>query len=366
MSRLLSNFGRQFTLDNMLNSLEEILSGACAYACYKLPYKDSLHIITSENAPVTGNNLSDIDTFEGFVFAPFALTSQNPMLLLKGQEREIRIKDLPDTPLLCDIHNTDEAEEFASYQKDFSIFTQALLTDRYEKLVLARKHTVDVTRGFDVHNLFMTACRKYPEAFVYIFHAPATGTWLGATPEILFEKKADGTCRTVSLAGTVTHDTVSDWSPKNASEQAVVTDYIADTLTSLDIQFKKSQPYNFDTANLRHIKTDFIFTYPPSSPLHRLIQALYPTPAVCGLPKEASKEFILSNESIDRAYYSGFLGPKKNEDIAFYVNLRCMQADNEKKRVNFYAGGGLLKSSTFMDEWSETNNKMNTLVSLMK
>jgi len=104
---------------------------------------------------------------------------------------------------------------------------------------------------------------------------------------------------------------------------------------------------------------------------------LHPTPAVCGLPKDAAKQFILKNENYNREFYTGFLGEiniktsisrnsnsRNVENNAYaavktvsnlYVNLRCMQISNQEAII--YVGGGITKDSNVEAEWEETVQK---------
>ena len=110
-----------------------------------------------------------------------------------------------------------------------------------------------------------------------------------------------------------------------------------------------------------------------------------PTPAVCGLPKDAAKQFILNNENYNREFYTGFLGElnmktqqkarlgKRNiENRAYtytkrstqlYVNLRCMQLKGNKAMV--YVGGGITQSSIAEREWEETVSKSLVIKSIL-
>ena len=98
--------------------------------------------------------------------------------------------------------------------------------------------------------------------------------------------------------------------------------------------------------------------------LKNLLNTLHPTPAVCGLPKEAAKFFILQNEKYDRTYYSGFLGEINDDfDTELFVNLRC--AKIEKNVAQIYVGGGITKESNPEKEWSETHLKTNTIKSIL-
>ena len=87
---------------------------------------------------------------------------------------------------------------------------------------------------------------------------------------------------------------------------------------------------------------------------------LYPTPAVCGLPKGAARDFIVKNEYAPRQYYSGFVGPlDPNGETHLFVSLRCMRiAEGE---CFLFAGGGLLADSDQEAEWRETEDKMETM-----
>ena len=91
-------------------------------------------------------------------------------------------------------------------------------------------------------------------------------------------------------------------------------------------------------------------------------------PAVCGIPKEESRDFILRNESLPRLYYSGFSGILNPDgETSLFVTLRCMRMEDVSdenaapRRFTLYAGGGLLKESSCQTEWDETEAKMNTM-----
>ena len=193
---------------------------------------------------------------------------------------------------------------------------------------------------------------------------------IGATPEPLLTIE-NGTVKTVSLAGTQVGTELETedyhWSSKEIEEQGIVTNFIEQTLRSLHIaDITRLGPENYRAANLIHLKTAFEF--PQAHIQNRfsdLLKALHPTPSVGGLPKDEARNFILTNEQHDRGYYTGFFGPVNiNEKSAVYVNLRCLQLfDN-----NFvlYSGAGITSSSVAEKEWEETDNKMLTLMNVMK
>ena len=102
--------------------------------------------------------------------------------------------------------------------------------------------------------------------------------------------------------------------------------------------------------------------------LYSLVDLLHPTPAVCGLPKEAAKQFILENENYNRSYYTGFLGElnmglQNKNDSHLFVNLRCMEI--EKNEAYIYVGGGITKESNPEEEWEETVAKSNIMLKVL-
>jgi len=101
-----------------------------------------------------------------------------------------------------------------------------------------------------------------------------------------------------------------------------------------------------------------------STEIGQLLEILHPTPAVCGYPKKETYKLILENEGYDRRYYSGFIGQLSlNGKTDLFVNLRCMQIMPEK--LTFFAGGGLLSYSELEAEWEETEEKLQTMLSLI-
>ena len=88
-------------------------------------------------------------------------------------------------------------------------------------------------------------------------------------------------------------------------------------------------------------------------------QALHPTPAVGGVPKQIALDFIGHHERLNRSLYSGFLGVVSPEQTSLYVNLRCMSIQDHMATV--YVGGGITEKSDPQDEWQEVLQKANTM-----
>ena len=250
-----------------------------------------------------------------------------------------------------------------TYHDDFSRFHRAFSATGIQKLVLARSEDF-AQKGCHPAKLFARACQCYPEAFVALFSAPQCGTWLVASPEVLLLRDSVQ-WHTMALAGTMRYaDHLPQWSDKNVREQDYVTRYIKACLDRYSDDVSLTGPYTKRAGGLVHLCTDFSFNLSPDVRLGDVLDAMHPTPAVCGLPKEEALRFILDNESVDRDYYSGFSGPLNLEgQTSFFVSLRCMRIIGDRYRL--FAGGGILPESDESLEWEETEAKMQTMLSLI-
>ncbi|NJK84679.1 MAG: chorismate-binding protein [Bacteroidales bacterium] len=237
-----------------------------------------------------------------------------------------------------------------------------------KKAVLSRIHIEPKHSTCDETQVFLELCKKYPNAFVYIFQMPNAGCWIGATPEPLLEIQ-DNVAETISLAATQKTGKSPElihWPEKEMEEQSIVTGYIEDILCDFGIKkFNKIGPFSYKAGNIVHLKTRFIFD---AEKLNQRIgdfaEALHPTPSVCGLPKMRAFELIDKIESHQREYYTGILGPvNMDKQTALYVNLRCMKVLTDKFAL--YAGVGITSGSIPESEWEETNQKKMTLLSVI-
>ena len=306
-------------------------------------------------SPRTIGSVAELGEQRGFVMAPFAASEGCPIVLLEpdevsvcpvGDDVEAHIEDCP----------VREDAERACYQADFARFHARLKSGEFRKIVLARCSEVSLRGPVDTESLFLHACHLYPHQMIVLFSSPLTGTWLMATPEVLLD--GDG-CRwrTMALAGTMKTD--GPWSEKNREEQRYVAGYIMDCLTRYGENVSRSATYTRSAGRLCHLCTDFEFDLAPGYRVGDLLDALYPTPAVCGIPKEETRRYILDNEHTPRLYYSGFLGPLDPVgETHLFVSLRCMKIG---AGLQLYAGGGLLTDSREEREWEETEDKLNTM-----
>lgn len=365
-----------------------------AFAIYRLPYEEQCQLlIQQEGKPEELPSVSSLSGVEGFVMAPFAVDKRYPVIVIHPDETlDITPEDLVNNQqqpwketleaILAEPKQSEKVRNssYANYAIDFANFHSQVLEGEFSKIVLARCVRENYDVGRTPLMMFADACRRYPRMFVALVSAWRCGTWLMATPEVLLEGMGTH-WSTMSLAGTMaleedqldfddppSREPVGKydfrWDIKNIQEQRFVSTYITESLEQVADFIEEKGPYTVRAGKLVHLRSDFKFTMPYPEDLGRLLGILYPTPAVCGLPKDNARDFILRNESTSRQYYSGFAGPLGGSTPThLYVSLRCMRIDEEGSCL--FAGGGIMAGSELQVEWKETEDKMCTMKDIM-
>ncbi len=242
-----------------------------------------------------------------------------------------------------------------------------------EKIVPSRFKDIAVDERFDLLNAFELFCKKHPNAMVSLFSSPKTGTWLGASPELLVSVDAQSKFKTHALAGTLPYSPEINlksvaWTQKEIEEQALVSRYIINCFKKIRVrEYLEHGPKTIVAGNVMHLKTDYEIdmkevNFPQLGSV--MLKLLHPTSAVCGMPLDAALKFLNDNEGYDREFYSGFLGPVNYQNESnLYVNLRCLQFLENKVRL--YAGAGVTLDSVPEKEWEETEIKMKNMMAVI-
>ena len=333
-----------------------------SFALFRLPYeKKCTLVMQTEGEPKELSSCQELTGQQGFVMAPFAPSAEHPILLIRADKVLDNLESLDGLDILANLDSLDyqATTVTADYHLDFANFHAHLCNGDFQKLVLSRSIVIPRTGEETPMQLFQRACDHYPRMMITLVYTPQSGLWLVSTPEILLA--GDGhQWQTIALAGTMKYEDDLRWSDKNIQEQRFVATYITHQLEQFTHDFTEEGPRTARAGHLAHLRSDFRFSLTDHTSVGALLQALHPTPAVCGLPKQASFRFILQHEHHDRSYYSGFMGSLfLNGQTNLFVTLRCMQLFSDAYRL--YAGGGLLKDSVEEQEWQETETKLDTM-----
>lgn len=357
---------------HLAQTLEQRQALGLPWVLYHEPHSLSVELLLcSPTCIKTAYSWQDLPDAEGYIIAPFHPSNITPIVFLSLTDQGCQRYSLasPKGKAVQD-SSTEMAHQSSiseSYRACFARFDAALRYGNFDKLVLARSKDETLYQPLPLIPTFISATQTYPTAYTYLLYTPQTGLWLGSTPELLCSAEG-GVFQTMALAGTQLAPRQGNpprWSAQHTKEQGYVTTYIIEALTALGLRPTTSPTQTVRAGNLVHLRTDITARLEGAVKLPQLLEALHPTPAVCGLPKQESLEFILENEQTDRSYYSGCLGilsPQSKSSI--YVNLRCMQLLSPTM-VRLYAGGGLILGSQLEVEWQETERKLQTMRSLL-
>ena len=332
-------------------------------------------IAVDKNDIVTYTHPDEIAGQTGFVFAPFQSTDFEKPVFLKSSSvlqspENISINKPADLSLPAADRNTFSEIDRKQYLKKCHALIREIKSGKADKVVFSRVIWHRTNHQQHPARVFLDIKAKYPDAFCYLFFTPQTGLWMGATPETLLYEKS-GKLKTMALAGTRPVSSPESkplpWPEKEKVEQKFVSDYIFKTLSDLGIPaIKMSEPYTIAAGKIEHIQTDFVIEKSGTDvTTGKIINALHPTPAVCGIPKKAAFEIIGNTEAHRRSYYTGYLGPvNKDSEKRLFVNLRCMKVDDDGFTI--FAGGGITAASDAGLEWKETEMKASILKSVIE
>lgn len=204
---------------------------------------------------------------------------------------------------------------------------------------------------------------EFPHNFCHIYYTPATGAWMGATPEVLLDT-SEHNYTTMALAGTRPAGTEASWDEKNQREQQMVTDFIVESLKPLSANIVVSNTITLPSGKIEHICTHIKGMLFESVSTMQVLDRLSPTPAVAGLPRDISLDRISAVEDFKRNCYSGYVAVMQGDSVSAWVNLRCLQFTADG-RYCIYAGGGITALSNPESEWEETTAKINSILSVL-
>jgi isochorismate synthase EntC len=153
-------------------------------------------------------------------------------------------------------------------------------------------------------------------------------------------------------------------SEKDAAEQAMVTDFLAAKFSELCRDFSVTPEAEIrKLANVQHRVTTLRGLVKPEVTPEKILTALHPTPAVCGLPRDAARQRIAQLERAPRGMYAGAFGYTDSGTAEFAVAIRS--ALISENRAVVFGGAGIVEGSDPLAEWKETSWKMRPLLAAL-
>jgi isochorismate synthase len=337
----------------VFEEIQVLLSQQKPFVCYVKPNESVWNLLIQQT-----NEITAFSNQAGFIFVPFHGENQ---VVIPFEGNLFTQGNLSLLEKLTAVNLTSESNQKEAFENLVSKGVLAIQQGEFDKVVLSRKMVLK--KQISIVATFQNLIATYPTAFRYLFFHPKIGLWMGATPEQLV-KINQNQFETVALAGTQLYAENVIWETKEKEEQQFVTNYILDKVTSKVNELIVTDAETVKAGNLAHLKSLISGELTADFKESDLIKTLHPTPAVCGLPKEKTIDFILKNEGYNRKYYAGFLGEyNKNNQSDLFVNLRCLEVENDI--VNIYVGCGVTKDSNPDKEFIETKNKSMTMINVL-
>lgn len=271
-------------------------------------------------------------------------------------------RSTPEPPSAGTVRSGALSEE--EWKASVAAGVAAIARGGLEKVVLARDVLATFPEAVQRVSILQRLVGLYSECWTY-----GVRGLVGATPEMLI--KVDGqTAQARVLAGTLDRedepagstgfaDTMLGGSLKQRQEH----DFAVRSLTrqlapfATDLSFP-AEPFILELPNVWHLASD-VTAQLASSNGHlptslALVEALHPTAAVCGTPREDAGQLILELEKMDRGPYAGpvgWLDGAGNGEWGIALRGAVLESSHQ---VRLYAGAGIVQASDPDAELAET------------
>ena len=249
--------------------------------------------------------------------------------------------------------------------------TQRIHQGELEKAVLARTTHVEFASSLPLAALLARLSARYPDCYRFLIEPQPQRAFFGATPELLAEVSARQ-LYTIALAGSTQRG--QTWqedqalgqqllaNPKERHEHDLVVRALRENLQSLTVHLEiPNFPELCLLNNIQHLRTPIYGQLVNGNGIIPVVQALHPTPALGGTPREIALQLIGELEPLQRGWYGapiGWLAPNGNGEFA--VAIRSAVANG--RRIRLYAGAGIVGDSEPEKEWRETELKFQPIL----
>lgn len=230
-----------------------------------------------------------------------------------------------------------------------------------DKVVLARDIVANVPEDFDPRPAIGRLTRRYPSCWTYWVNQR-----FGASPELLV-RVDHGRVSARVLAGTAARGTDPEVdraiagalinSAKNTVEHRLAVESLVNALEPYCEEIVADvTPFSLALPNVWHLASDVQGIISDDSSVLDLAEALHPTAAVAGTPRQVALDLIRELEPADRGSYAGPIGwVGADGDGEWVIALRgAVLADG---KITAHAGCGIVLGSSPEAELAETRLK---------
>lgn len=263
-------------------------------------------------------------------------------------------------------------DEFENWKNKIDSVVEEIKREKIDKVVIARRSESEITSPINWQKTLSDLNLRYPSCTNFLYKS-GKSIFFGSTPEILI-KYSGNTFFTEALAGSIMRGINPEQdkqledellkSEKNKLEHEAVIDYIKKSVFNFVDQVEiVKNPVVKKLPNIQHLQTSVTGTLKSKDQIFKIISSLFPTPAVCGIPKELSLKMIEKTEDFDRGLFSGVIGWFNADNYGeFFVTIRSALVKGNK--LYAYAGCGIVEGSDPEEEFEESKLKLKPILSL--
>jgi menaquinone-specific isochorismate synthase len=256
----------------------------------------------------------------------------------------------------------------AAWEKLVASARQRIKRGDLDKVVLARARQIHSTQSIDPVTALDRLRESYPGCYRFLFEPAPGHAFLGATPELLVEVTG-ARIRTVALAGSTRRGCSQKedaylgqqllGNPKELHEHRLVVHAIREVLEPLTSGlYVQPLPGLCQLSNIQHLQTMIQGWLAESSGILSVVEALHPTPAVGGRPRDVAMDIIAG--TTPRGWYAAPVGWLDREGNGlFAVAIRSAVIAGSDSLL--FAGAGIVGDSVPLNEWNETELKFKPL-----
>jgi menaquinone-specific isochorismate synthase len=240
----------------------------------------------------------------------------------------------------------------------------------FKKVVISRRISADIKNSPLFNNVVQKLQKNYKNCTTFLYRS-GNSVLFGATPEQLLKLK-ENELEFDALAGSGKRgDTEEEDNEialhllkdkKNIEEHNHVIKFIKDASSTYVKNFRQFDTVIKKYSNIQHIYTPIKAELNSYEQIYKLVDEIFPSPAICGYPKGKSLKYIVENEKFDRGLFSGIIGfiSPGEMDLVIAIRSALLKGNN----LYIYAGCGIVKDSNPISEFEETEIKMKPILSL--
>ncbi|MCY3778704.1 MAG: isochorismate synthase [Chloroflexi bacterium] len=248
--------------------------------------------------------------------------------------------------------------------------TDRIRAGRLNKVVLARAAELRFSGRIRILPILRYLAKTYADCYRFLFEARPYHAFYGASPELLVSVQGKRLA-TMALAGSIGRGSCVDEdqalgkalmnSAKDRLEHQIVVDKLRDRLAPLTETLEIPPVELLKLSNIQHLNTPISGVLKRPIGILPLVEALHPTPAMGGDPREDALQLIRQLEPIPRGWYGAPVGRiDARLEGEFAVAIRSAVA--QESRAWIYAGGGIVAESQPDLEWEESALKFRPML----